>query len=128
MKVLHPNHFILLQVKKDLATLYGEAEGFEIRSLSLERLELKIKLCKEYMDVMEVVEPGYSRGRGRMLEEIVKAKMELARRKVDEGALEKMEEGLEYREAVKLMEEAQKYNQLDTRLEQKKFLKRLKMF
>ena len=54
-------HYLVLTVKKFLGDLYGLCEGFEYPKLSLERFQRKIDFLKDFIDVVNHVDPGYTR-------------------------------------------------------------------
>lgn len=63
--VLHPTHFISLGVKVSLSQLYGKIDGYLIHELNDELLLRKKHLCEEILKVFDVIEPGYTRIRGK---------------------------------------------------------------
>jgi hypothetical protein len=64
--VLHPNHFHCLGVIHLLCQLYGKAPGFVINNLTEAQLRHKLNLCRQLLKVADVLEPGYSRLRGKL--------------------------------------------------------------
>lgn len=63
--VLHPTHYICLSVKLSLSQLYGKVKGYLIHELPDELLERKRDVCKEIIKVFDIVEPGFTRLRGK---------------------------------------------------------------
>jgi len=63
--VLHPNHYHFLGVLHLLCQLYGKAPGFLINNLTETQLRHKRNLCRQLLKVVDIVEPGYSRLRGK---------------------------------------------------------------
>jgi hypothetical protein len=63
--VLHPNHYHCLGVLNLLCQLYGKAPGFLINNLTEAQLRHKRNLCRQLLKVVDVLEPGYSRLRGK---------------------------------------------------------------
>jgi len=63
--VLHPNHYHCLGVLHLLCQLYGKAPGFLINNLTEAQLRHKRNLCRQLLKVLDVLEPGYSRLRGK---------------------------------------------------------------
>jgi hypothetical protein len=64
--VLHPNHYHCLGVINLLCQLYGKAPGFIINNLTEAQLRHKRNLCRQLLKVADVLEPGYSRLRGKL--------------------------------------------------------------
>merc|ERR1719192_3235021 len=70
-KIFHQNHFQILLLKKYLArSLKGK--------LTLEEIEEKVSLMKDYVEVFSTIDPGYTKWRGMMLVEISKLSIFLA--------------------------------------------------
>ena len=63
--VLHPNHYHCLGVLHLLCQLYGKAPGYLINNLTETQLRHKRNLCRQLLKVVDVLEPGYSRLRGK---------------------------------------------------------------
>ena len=66
--LLHPNHYQLLLCKRYLA---GSIRG----NISLDMLQTKVKLMTEFISVFQVVDPGLTKWRGKMLYQVYKTKM-----------------------------------------------------
>ncbi|KAK0098482.1 hypothetical protein PV326_008080 [Microctonus aethiopoides] len=64
----HPHHFLMVNLKQKLLTLYRSDCGR--LNPSKKMLCRVIELCNEILDVLEIVEPGISRLKGLMLYEI----------------------------------------------------------
>uniref|UniRef100_A0A182PVE0 MYND-type domain-containing protein n=1 Tax=Anopheles epiroticus TaxID=199890 RepID=A0A182PVE0_9DIPT len=54
---LHQNHFHLLTLKHSLIQMYGHFPGYHLNELSDEILHTKLKMCREMMSVIEVLDP-----------------------------------------------------------------------
>lgn len=63
--VLHPTHYLCLSAKLSLSQLYGKIKGYLIHELPDELLERKRDICKEIIKVFDVIEPGFTRLRGK---------------------------------------------------------------
>jgi hypothetical protein len=48
---LHPNHYLILRLKSQLISQYGNVPGFLYGNLPEELLRRKIDLCQEYIQV-----------------------------------------------------------------------------
>ena len=68
--VLHENHYIFLSVKHSLTSLYGKSDGYLINEMSTEMLKHKEKYCRDFLEIVNVLEPGYSRLRGTIIYEL----------------------------------------------------------
>uniref|UniRef100_A0A182JPK7 MYND-type domain-containing protein n=1 Tax=Anopheles christyi TaxID=43041 RepID=A0A182JPK7_9DIPT len=54
---LHPNHFHLQTLKHSLIQMYGHFPGHRLNELSYEILQTKLKMCREMMTIIEVLDP-----------------------------------------------------------------------
>ena len=68
-RVLHPQHSVLLEVKRMLFSLYGSTE------LSEEQMARKLALGEEYVAAVSRVDPGLTKWRGQILYESNKIKL-----------------------------------------------------
>lgn len=68
--VLHQNHYIFLSVKHNLTSLYGKSDGYLINEMTIEMLKHKEKYCREFLEIVNILEPGYSRLRGVVIYEL----------------------------------------------------------
>jgi len=57
-KVLHPNHYHMTTCKHNLLQMYGRSEGFLIQDLTETQLARKEFLCREHLDVLEMLDPS----------------------------------------------------------------------
>lgn len=57
-KLLSPNHFYLLEVKVELAQLYGRVQDDPLHLMHPKKVLRKIQLCEELMVVLNVICPG----------------------------------------------------------------------
>lgn len=78
--VLHPNHYLLIEMKQKLAALIrhmGEMNGEFCKSVKL--LTRKIELCKEIVPLLSILQPGISRLKGIALYEQFLPLMQLSK-------------------------------------------------
>ncbi|CAG0916454.1 unnamed protein product [Notodromas monacha] len=68
-RALADTHYVVFGVKASLAQLYGRVPRFLLRDLPAGLLKRKEQLCREVLDVLRVLEPGFSRMRGLLLYE-----------------------------------------------------------
>lgn len=63
--VFHRNHYLCVCAKHSLFQLYGRSEGFLIHELSIEQLRTKEQYCRDILNVVNVLDPGLSKLRGK---------------------------------------------------------------
>lgn len=63
--VLHPKNAYMTILRAALSQLYGKAEGYTLQDLPDIIMERKIELCQQLLEVLDVIEPGLSRIRGK---------------------------------------------------------------
>merc|ERR1719153_616398 len=103
-QVAHPTHYLLLQAKKSLILLpFPDPTG----KLAVR----KISLCEEWLSAMEKVDPGYSVTKGRVMEELARARLRVLR----QGDGGKVQLLLGMKEIMRLLKEAGRCMQFDTR-------------
>ena len=117
----HPQQYIVMQTKITLALMYGDPDKADQDSLLGN--ERKISLCEEIMMVMGKVDPGYSRRKGQILEEMARAKMAILKKQ----EMPKLKLMLEMKNVMKLIREASKCKQFESQEEQENFAKRVEV-
>jgi len=60
-KLLHPNNSIVIGVKYYLCLLYGNVDEYLLEEMSDALVQRKIFLCKELLDIAQILEPGCSK-------------------------------------------------------------------
>jgi len=60
-KTLSPTHYILLELKVELAQLYGRTQDEPLQLLPPKKLLRKIQLCEELVIILNVITPGKQR-------------------------------------------------------------------
>lgn len=68
--ILHPRHAFHMILRHSLTQMYGRVEGYLLDDLPDVVLEHKIDMCRFLLQVLDVIEPGYSRIRGMTLYEL----------------------------------------------------------
>ncbi|XP_031841457.1 SET domain-containing protein SmydA-8 [Nomia melanderi] len=68
--VLHPRHAFQTMLRHSLTQMYGRVDEYLLDDLPDVVLEHKIDMCHMLLQVLDVVEPGYSRIRGMTLYEL----------------------------------------------------------
>ncbi|CAH1119383.1 unnamed protein product [Phaedon cochleariae] len=81
-ELLHKNHYYLTDVKIALSELIGQEDDC-IAEVCDEDVELKARVCRELIDLMERLIPGEKRVKGLILFELHAAIMEIGKRKGD---------------------------------------------
>lgn len=64
-KVLHPNHHLLLEVMKNLSRIYLDNCNAESTEEKMSRLQRKREICLQLLNVLDLVDSGLSRPRGK---------------------------------------------------------------
>ena len=60
-KIVHPNHYLAMQIKKMLMLMYGNCPSHRLAAMSRKDLERKAELCRNYMEIFNKLEPGRER-------------------------------------------------------------------
>jgi hypothetical protein len=68
--LVHLNHFLFTSARQSLSQLYGRNEKYLLNTLTMEQLERKVAICRQLLDVADVVEPGLTRIRGIEINEL----------------------------------------------------------
>ena len=63
-RLLHHNHYILIGIKYYLCHFYGKAPGHLLEEMPNVLIERKIKLCREFLALAHILEPGPSKMQG----------------------------------------------------------------
>ena len=69
-QLLHPNHGVLTELKQFLISGLGRLPGYAIVEMKESDHLQKISLCRQVLEVLDIVDPGLSLGRGLMLFEL----------------------------------------------------------
>ncbi|XP_011162713.2 SET domain-containing protein SmydA-8 [Solenopsis invicta] len=104
--VLHPQHAFLSMLRHSLTQMYGRVDEYLLDDLPDVVLEHKVDLCRSLLQVLNVVEPGYSRVRGMTLYELHAPLLFLAKGQWNAGVID--ETGLKSKmiEAANILKEA----------------------
>ena len=62
-KLLHPNHYILVDIMHNLVHMYASKD-----ELTRPEKERKIQLCQSVIETLGRVDPGYTKWRGTILQ------------------------------------------------------------
>jgi len=105
-KTLVQGHVTMLEVKKQLSVAYGRYSGYELSSLSLDKLKKKVSYCREVLEAITILEPGISTQKGLTLYEEWRGEKELAERLRADNKLDTEEYRNKLEQALKSLEEA----------------------
>ena len=78
-KELHPNHQFLIDVRGRLIPNMCNTSDTSISLIDLETIKTKQKLCEEQLQVMNIIDPGLSVARGKLLVELQQTKLKIGR-------------------------------------------------
>lgn len=69
---MHPNHHLLVNLKENLIDMYGWQLSNQIENdaVIIDCLDRKITLCREVLNVLNVIQPGLNRARAMLIYEI----------------------------------------------------------
>ncbi|XP_064539705.1 SET domain-containing protein SmydA-8 isoform X2 [Drosophila montana] len=112
-EVLRPNHYLLLSAKYSLCQTYGRIEGYLLPELSPEDIERKERYCREFLAVIDLLEPGLTRLRGLIMYELHAPIMVLAQLGMQTGQMSRQEFQKRIKEVVKLLKESAHILQLE---------------
>ncbi|XP_015175183.1 PREDICTED: protein msta, isoform B-like [Polistes dominula] len=100
----HPNHYLLLALKQKLLTIYRKQVALSNPKKKI--IQKMLNLCKEILEVLELVEPGISRLKGIMLYEMHLPLVLLANRAYAAHEISPMEMSSQLQEAGILLRKA----------------------
>ncbi|XP_023330630.1 protein msta isoform X2 [Eurytemora carolleeae] len=72
-RVVYKHHCLLMQVKRMLLLQYGNCASHRWETLTSKDIKRKIELCREYIEVYTILEPGLTKWKGRVCEELARA-------------------------------------------------------
>ena len=78
-KELHPNHQFLIDIRGRLIPNMCNTSDTCISLIDLETIKTKQKLCEEQLQVMNIIDPGLSVARGKLLVELQQTKLKIGR-------------------------------------------------
>lgn len=104
--VLHPRHAFPTMLRHSLTQMYGRIDEYLLDDLPDVVLEHKVDMCRLLLQVLDVVEPGYTRVRGMTLYELHAPLLILAKNQWNAGVID--EAGLKSKmtEAANILKEA----------------------
>jgi len=111
VQIVHPRHYTAMQVKRMLCLMYGNCASHRLDTMKEKDLKRKAELCREYIAVFSILEPGLTKWRGRLCEELARTLVRL--------------QGRSCVEALRLLGESGKCRKLDSQAEQAAFSMRM---
>ena len=108
---VHSRHYLAMQIKRMLMLMYGNCASHRLDSMSKKDIKRKADLCKEYLTIFNILEPGLTKWKGRVCEELARALVKL--------------QGKSDVEVLRLVGEAGKCRRLDSQQEQSAFNMRI---
>jgi len=110
---LHENHFLCMNVKRVLISMYGAREGYLLQQLPRKLIERKIELCNNYLDIFSRLEPGYRQWKGEVLEELIGALTVSTNQDMENNNITKIHYIKRIKEIITLTKEAAKCRQFE---------------
>jgi len=111
LEFVHPRNYLAMQIKRMLMLMYGNCATHRLDSMSKKDLKRKADLCKEYLTIFSILEPGLTKWKGRVCEELARTLIKL--------------EGKNNVEVLRMVGEAGKCRRLDSQQEQAAFNMRM---
>jgi len=93
-KDIHPNHHLMIKIWGHLIKAYGkmmkkqESEG---KTLSLKNVRRKAKLCKDTLDILDKIDPGFSEQSSTILREYTAPRLMLIQYDFQKGKMDPVE-------------------------------------
>ena len=110
--VLHPNNYLCMKIKRTLIQLYGNKEKFKLPE-DLPKIQRKIELCQDYLEVYSKVDEGYSAWRGKLLEEFVGPLMLQSKYLLQNNEVDMENYVMTYTKCIRMIKEASKCRQYE---------------
>ncbi|XP_055914097.1 SET domain-containing protein SmydA-8 isoform X2 [Eupeodes corollae] len=103
---LRPNHYLFLSAKYSLCQVYGRIDGYLIHEMSLEDIKRKEKYCRDFLTVIDVLEPGLTRLRGLIMYELHAPIMVLSTRLIQNKLITRNDFQRNIKEVARLLRES----------------------
>ncbi|CAD7014467.1 protein msta [Ceratitis capitata] len=105
-RVLGPNHYLILSAKYSLCQIYGRIEGYLLHTMSIENVEKKEQYCRDFLRIINVLEPGLTRLRGLILYELHGAIMMRSQRLMMTGGISESNFKRNIKEVIRCLQES----------------------
>lgn len=106
LKILHPNHYLILKLKKRLLDVFSLLPDPEDESEFRKKLEKQVALGSDLLKVVEILEPGFSLSKGRILRQLHVPRITLAKLRFKSTEIDKAEFLKTTAEAIRNMKTA----------------------
>lgn len=106
--VLHKNHYLRLGAKHSLCQLYGRYQGYLIQHLPMDKLKVKEDYCRDLLEVVDQLEPGFSRLRGIVMYELHAPIMIQTTRMFEDKKITVQEFKKRLREVLRLLKDSER--------------------
>ena len=83
----HPQHMVMIDIAKWLVPILCRGPGRSFHHFSPELVQTRLELATNYLNVLEITEPGLSKFRAKYLFEMIDTKMFLLSKEFNEGRL-----------------------------------------
>eukprot|EP00092_Neocalanus_flemingeri_P018319 GFUD01019828.1.p1 GENE.GFUD01019828.1~~GFUD01019828.1.p1 ORF type:complete len:515 (+),score=161.30 GFUD01019828.1:38-1582(+) len=110
---LHEDHFLCMNIKRVLLTMYGAREGYRMEQLPRLLIDRKIELCRNYVAIFSRLEPGFRQWRGEVLEEMVGPLTVCINQDMENNNLSQIQYIKKIKEVIGLVKEAAKCRQFE---------------
>lgn len=113
LKIVHHHHDVVTEISKFLIPILCRGPGVKTDDFPLSLVRRKLELATWQMEVLDVIDPGYSKSRAKILYEIVETKMYLSQKDTfkEENLIELVEKCREQIDQVILIIERLKPDQ-----------------
>lgn len=103
--LFHPRHYLILILKWLLMNIYGRHKEWHYALLDPQLVQDKLTFCQEYLQSMDIIDPGLSHNRGRTLWELYSVQAFMTSQKWTKGQLSKENFKQEIRELLSILEQ-----------------------
>ncbi|BFF99979.1 SET domain-containing protein SmydA-8 [Drosophila madeirensis] len=103
-KTLRPNHYLLLSAKYSLCQIYGRIKGYLLSEMSPQDIVRKERYCREFLAIIDLLEPGLTRLRGLIMYELHAPVMVLAQMGLQSGQISRQDFQRRVKEVAKLLQ------------------------
>ena len=108
--ILHPNHYLVMTATRNLIQFYTYGVPNEV--LALETLRKKYDLCKNFLNVLTRVDPGYSEIRNFVSKELNFCKLLICQQDFQLGAIGREEYLLQSRQSLNALDDVERNKKL----------------
>ncbi|XP_001354556.2 SET domain-containing protein SmydA-8 [Drosophila pseudoobscura] len=103
-ETLRPNHYLLLSAKYSLCQIYGRIKGYLLPEMSLNDIVRKERYCREFLAIIDLLEPGLTRLRGLIMYELHAPVMVMAQMGMQSGQISRQEFQRRLKEVSRLLQ------------------------